>query len=111
MLNEPRTGLEQFLTVGLEEEEEQAIGARPSGRGVLGRLITDPVPLLLDRIGEHPDSYGFPQNHPPMTSFLGVPLKVRDDVFGNLYLADKIGAERFTDEDESLAEASHLQPG
>ncbi len=111
VLNEPRTGLEQFLTVGLEEQEEQAIGARPSGRGVLGRLITDPVPLLLDRIGEHPDSYGFPENHPPMTSFLGVPLKVRGDVFGNLYLADKIGAERFTDEDESLAEALALATG
>jgi signal transduction histidine kinase len=111
VLNEQRTGLEQFLTVGLEELDEQVIGPRPSGRGVLGLLITDPVPLRLDRIGEHPDSYGFPEDHPPMTSFLGVPLKVRGDVFGNLYLTDKMGAERFTDEDVALAEALALATG
>jgi signal transduction histidine kinase len=111
VLNERRTGLEQFLTVGLEEEEERVIGARPTGRGVLGLLITDPVPLRLDRISRHPYSYGFPPNHPPMTSFLGVPLRVRDEVYGNLYLTDKIGAERFSDEDEALAEALALAAG
>jgi signal transduction histidine kinase len=111
VLNERRTGLEQFLTVGLEEEEERVIGARPTGRGVLGLLITDPVPLRLDRISQHPDSYGFPPNHPRMTSFLGVPLRVRDEVYGNLYLTDKIGAERFSDEDEGLAEALALAAG
>ena len=106
VLNEAHTGLEQFLTVGLEEEQERSIGARPTGRGVLGRLITDPRPLRVDILGDHPDSYGFPPNHPPMRSFLGVPVRVREEVFGNLYLADKIGADRFTDEDEALAEAS-----
>ncbi len=111
VLNEQRTGLEQFLTVGLNEEQERAIGARPSGRGVLGLLITDPKPLQLDRISDHRESYGFPPNHPPMTSFLGVPLRVRDEVYGNLYLTDKIGAERFTDEDEALAEALALATG
>ena len=111
VLNESRTGLEQFLTVGLNEEEERAIGARPTGRGVLGQLITDPRPLRLDEIGDHPDSYGFPPAHPPMSSFLGVPVRVRDEVFGNLYLTDKIGAERFTDEDEALAEALALATG
>ncbi len=111
VLNEWHTGLEQFLTVGLEAEQERAIGVRPIGRGVLGLLITDPVPLRLDRINQHPDSYGFPQNHPQMTSFLGVPLKVRDEVYGNLYLADKIGADRFSDEDEALAEAVALATG
>ncbi len=111
VLNESRTGLEQFMTVGLDEEEERAIGARPTGRGVLGLLITDPKPLRVDRISQHPDSYGVPPNHPPMTSFLGVPLKVRDEVFGNLYLTDKIGAERFSDEDEALAEALALATG
>jgi signal transduction histidine kinase len=111
VLNESRTGLEQFLTVGLDEEAERAIGARPTGRGVLGHLITDPVHLRLARISEHPDSYGFPPNHPPMTSFLGVPVRVRDEVFGNLYLTDKIGAERFSDEDEALAEALALATG
>jgi signal transduction histidine kinase len=111
VLNERRTSLEQFLTVGLEGEEEHVIGARPTGRGVLGLLITDPVPLRLDRLSQHPDSYGFPPNHPPMTSFLGVPLKVRHEVYGNLYLTDKIGAERFSDEDEALAEALALGAG
>ena len=65
----------------------------------------------MDEIGSHPDSYGFPPTHPPMTSFLGVPVRVRDEVFGNLYLTDKIGAERFTDEDEALAEALALATG
>ena len=111
VLNEQHTNLEQFLTVGLDDYQERAIGARPTGRGVLGLLITDPEPLRLDRISEHADSYGFPPNHPPMTSFLGVPLKVRDVVFGNLYLTDKIGANHFTDEDEALAEALALATG
>jgi two-component system, NarL family, sensor histidine kinase DevS len=111
VLNETRTGLEQFLTVGLNDEEERATGARPTGRGVLGLLITEPVPLRLGRISEHPDSQGVPPNHPPMTSFLGVPLKVRDEVFGNLYLTEKIGAEEFSDEDEALAEALALATG
>lgn len=111
VLNETRTGLDQFLTVGLGPEDERAIGARPTGRGVLGLLITDPKPLRLDRIDQHPDSYGFPPNHPAMTSFLGVPLKVRDEVFGNLYLTDKVGAERFSDEDEALVEALAMATG
>ena len=111
VLNERRTGLDQFLTVGLDEEEERVVGARPTGRGVLGVLITDPVPLRLNRISQHPDSYGFPPNHPSMTSFLGVPLKVRDEVFGNLYLTDKVGAEGFSDEDEALVEALALATG
>jgi signal transduction histidine kinase len=111
VLNEQRTGLQSFLTVGLDEEAESSIGARPTGRGVLGLLITDPRPMRLDRLSDHPDSYGFPPNHPPMSSFLGVPLRVRDEIFGNLYLTDKIGAERFTDEDEALAEALALATG
>ena len=111
VLNEQRTSLEQFLTVGLGDGAERAIGTRPTGRGVLGLLITDPVPLRLDHLSQHPDSYGFPANHPPMTSFLGVPVKVRDEVYGNLYLTDKIGAERFSDEDEALAEALALATG
>ena len=111
VLNEAHTGLEQFLTVGLDDDEERAIGPRPTGRGVLGLLITDPVPLRLDRLSQHPQSYGFPPDHPPMTSFLGVPLRIRDEVFGNLYLTDKIGAEGFSDEDEALAEALALATG
>ncbi len=111
VLNESRTGLEQFLTVGLSEEQEATIGPRPTGRGVLGLLITDPVPLRLADLATHPLSFGFPDGHPPMTSFLGVPVRVRDDVYGNLYLTDKIGADAFSDEDEALAEALAMAAG
>ena len=111
VLNEARTGLEQFITVGLSDAEEEVIGARPTGRGVLGLLITEPAPLRLDDLGTHPDRYGFPADHPPMKSFLGVPVRVRDEVYGNLYLTDKIGADDFSDEDEALAEALALAAG
>jgi signal transduction histidine kinase len=111
VLDPEGTALSEFLTVGLEPEEEERIGARPTGRGVLGLLITDPRPLRLDRIAEHPDSFGFPPNHPPMTSFLGVPIKVRDAVYGNLYLTDKAGWSEFTRDDEALVEALALAAG
>jgi signal transduction histidine kinase len=111
VLNETRTGLERFITVGLTKVEEDDIGERPSGRGVLGLLITEPEPLRLEHLEEHPGRYGFPSGHPPMTSFLGVPLRVRDDVYGNLYLTDKEGATEFTDEDEALAEALAVAAG
>ncbi len=102
VLDEDGTALSEFITVGLEPEEEEAIGARPVGRGVLGLLISEPEPLRLARLGSHQKSYGFPANHPPMTSFLGVPIKVRDEVYGNLYLTDKIGWSEFTNDDEAL---------
>ncbi|HEV3188602.1 MAG TPA: GAF domain-containing sensor histidine kinase [Acidimicrobiales bacterium] len=105
VLNEARTGLEQFLTAGLTESEEALIGPRPTGRGVLGLLITEPAPLRLDDLALHPDSYGVPPHHPPMKSFLGVPVRVRDKVYGNLYLTDKIGATNFSEDDMDLAEA------
>ena len=111
VLNEARTGLEQFLTVGLGEEEEKRIGLRPTGRGVLGLLITDPEPLRLDDLGAHPDSYGFPEHHPPMKSFLGVPVRSRGQVYGNLYLTTKQGADSFNDEDVAMAEALALAAG
>jgi signal transduction histidine kinase len=111
VLNESRTDLEQFVTVGLSDAAEQAIGPRPAGRGVLGVLITDPIPLRLTDLGVHPDRYGFPANHPPMKSFLGVPVRVRSQVYGNLYLTDKVGAQDFSDEDEALAEALALATG
>ena len=105
VLNESRTALEEFLTVGLSDTQEQAIGPRPTGRGVLGLLITDPAPLRLMDLSAHPDRYGFPSNHPLMQSFLGVPVRVRSEVYGHLYLTDKVGAQQFSDEDEALAEA------
>ena len=111
VLNEARTGLEPFITVGLGDAEEEAIGARPTGRGVLGVLITDATSLRLKDLGTHPDSYGFPAHHPPMKSFLGVPVRVRSVVYGNLYLTDKIGADDFNDQDQALAEALAVAAG
>jgi signal transduction histidine kinase len=102
VLDESGTWLAQFITVGIDEEGRRAIGNLPQGHGILGLLINDAKPLRLPDLSEHPDSYGFPPNHPPMRSFLGVPIRVRDEVFGNLYLTDKRSAEVFTDVDEEL---------
>jgi GAF domain-containing protein len=90
VLNEERTALAEFITAGLTADEEGRIGARPTGRGVLGLLISDPKPLRLANLGTHARSFGFPLNHPPMTSFLGVSIRVRGEVYGNLYLTDKV---------------------
>ena len=111
VLNEAGSGLERFLTVGLTEEEEKAIGPRPTGRGVLGLLISDPRPLRIANLADHPQRYGFPAHHPPMTSFLGVPVRVRDEVYGNLYLTEKMGTTEFSEEDEALVEALALAAG
>lgn len=101
----PDRALSHFITVGIDEELTRKIGPLPTGHGVLGLLIRDPKPLRLHDLSRHPDAYGFPRNHPPMKSFLGVPVRVRDVVFGNLYLTQKKGGGDFTDEDEELAEA------
>ena len=105
VLDETGALLSQFLTVGLDDQTYRAIGNLPEGHGILGLLILDPRPIRLPDLHEHPDSYGFPPNHPPMKSFLGVPVRVRDQVFGNLYLTDKTTAEVFTDVDEELVVA------
>lgn len=97
-------GLARFLPVGMTEDEVAAIGHWPKGRGVLGLLIKEPRCLRLDDIGAHPDSSGFPAGHPPMRGFLGVPIRVHDRVFGNLYLAEKAGGE-FDEDDESMVAA------
>ncbi|MCW7943870.1 histidine kinase [Streptomyces hygroscopicus] len=94
--------LSEFLTVGISEERRAEIGELPSGHGILGELIRHPEPLRLGEISEHPASYGFPAHHPPMHSFLGVPIRVRDQVFGNLYLTEKRGAAEFDAEDEAV---------
>lgn len=93
--------LERFITSGIDAQSKAAIGAPPTGRGVLGVLISDPRPLRLDQVGAHPRSYGFPPGHPPMTTFLGVPIVVRDEVYGNLYITDKVDG-CFTEEDEHV---------
>lgn len=97
--------LSHFVTVGIDEELARHIGPLPTGHGVLGLLISEPAPLRLHDLHQHPKSYGFPENHPPMKSFLGVPVRVRDVVFGNLYLTEKEGGGDFTPEDEDLAVA------
>ena len=102
MLDEARTRLSQFITTGIDADARATIGHLPEGHGILGLLIVDAKPLRLPDLAEHPDSFGFPPNHPPMRSFLGVPILLRDDVFGNLYLTDKTTADAFTDVDEEL---------
>jgi signal transduction histidine kinase len=97
--------LADFVHVGIDQELADRIGALPQGGGVLGLLINDPRPLRLRRISEHPSSFGFPEHHPPMNSFLGVPVAVRGEVFGNLYLAEKRGGGEFTEEDEEFVGA------
>jgi len=94
--------LEQFLHVGMDEDTVRAIGELPKGRGVLGALIKDPKPTQLTRIANDPRSSGFPEDHPPMSTFLGVPIHSRDSVFGNLYLTDRTDGGPFTAEDEEL---------
>src|SRR5687767_8749364 len=99
ILDEEKRELEQFLTVGIDDEQRARIGSLPRGHGVLGLLIRDPRPLRLEDVGSHPDSYGFPPDHPPMKTFLGVPVLIRGEAWGNLYLTDKADGP-FTDADE-----------
>lgn len=102
VLAEDGPGLKHFITVGIDDEVAEKIGDLPTGHGVLGLLISDPRPLRLPDLGRHPSAYGFPPGHPPMTSFLGVPIRVRHVVFGNLYLTDRTDGGEFTAEDEEL---------
>jgi signal transduction histidine kinase len=105
VLDTSGSGLAEFVNVGMSPEQVAEIGHLPEGHGILGLLILEPKPLRLADLGIHPDSYGFPENHPPMRSFLGVPVRVRGQVFGNLYLTDKLAAAEFSEEDEILAVA------
>ncbi|MCX4473639.1 GAF domain-containing protein [Micromonospora sp. NBC_01655] len=97
--------LHDFIVHGIDDELHARIGDLPHGRGVLGLLIDDPHPVRMPDITKHPQSYGFPPHHPPMHSFLGVPVRIRDQVFGNLYLAEKQGAAEFTEDDEEIVVA------
>src|SRR3954449_13614405 len=100
VLDERREQLERFLTAGVDAETARDIGDAPRGRGVLGVLIRDPRPLRLADVGTHPQSYGFPLAHPPMKTFLGVPIMIDGEAWGNLYLTEKAGGQQFSDEDE-----------
>jgi signal transduction histidine kinase len=102
VLDESRQRLADFITVGIDDQRRAQIGDLPRGRGVLGLLISNPAPLRLAKVGSHPRSYGFPQGHPPMDSFLGVPILVRNEVWGILYLTEKEGRE-FDEADEESA--------
>ncbi len=97
--------LAEFIPVGLTEAEIADIHHWPEGRGLLGELITNPRPLRLADIAGHPNSFGFPDGHPPMQSFLGVPVRIRDEVYGNLYLTEKENGGQFDDEDEAVVVA------
>ncbi|MFE4667948.1 GAF domain-containing protein [Streptomyces sp. NPDC056716] len=103
--------LSAFHTVGVTEEEIARIGPYPEGHGILGELIRNPEPLRLDKLSAHPASYGFPPNHPPMNTFLGVPIRVRDQVFGNLYLTEKRGGGQFDEEDVSVTSTLAVAAG
>jgi signal transduction histidine kinase len=103
VLDETRGELSRFLTLGIDEQTRRVIGPLPTGRGVLGELIRTPAPLRIADVGSHPYSYGFPVGHPPMNSFLGVPIAVDGQPYGNLYLTEKQGAAEFSEEDEQAA--------
>ena len=98
------TGLERFITTGFHQEVIDAIGDPPHGRGILGVLIHDAESLRLAEIGADPRSVGFPPNHPPMNTFLGVPILLRGVAYGNLYLTEKGGGGEFTEEDEEIVQ-------
>jgi two-component system, NarL family, sensor histidine kinase DevS len=102
VLDDAKRELERFLFVGIDDETRARIGPLPRGHGILGELIRDPKPLRLAAIADHPRSYGFPANHPPMTTFLGVPVMIRGEVYGNLYLAEKERGAEFDQRDEDL---------
>lgn len=112
VLDPTRRHLERFLTLGIDEATSHRIGTRPTGRGVLGELISNPRPLRLALVGAHPRSYGFPPEHPPMGTFLGAPLLIGGEPYGNLYLTEKRGDREFSEEDEQalvmLAEIAGL---
>jgi signal transduction histidine kinase len=103
--------LVEFVTTGIDARQRRSIGNLPTGRGVLGLLIHEPRPVRINNIGDHPQSVGFPANHPPMRSFLGAPVKAMGRVFGNVYLAEKRSGEEFSQEDEEALVVLATQAG
>ena len=102
VLGDDRKSLERFITLGIDPETRASIGDLPMGRGVLGLLIDDPHPIRIDDVGAHPSSYGFPAGHPPMKTFLGAPITIRGQAYGNLYLTEKDSGQ-FDEVDEETA--------
>ena len=105
VLDQDREGLAEFVYEGIDEETRREIGDLPTGHGLLGLLIEQPKPIRLDDLSQHVASSGFPAHHPPMKTFLGVPVRVREDVFGNLYLTEKKDGQPFTEDDEVVVQA------
>ena len=99
VIDDDRRALAQFITVGIDEETRREIGDLPRGHGVLGLLIDHPEPIRLQDVSQHPRSYGFPLGHPPMRNFLGAPIRIRGEAWGNLYLTEKQDADGFSDDD------------
>ncbi|QLY33092.1 GAF domain-containing protein [Nocardia huaxiensis] len=99
------TRLTEFVYAGIDESARTRIGDLPHGHGVLGLLFTQPKPIRLENLARHPAAVGFPEDHPPMHSFLGVPVRIRDEIFGNLYLTEKSNGQPFTEDDEVLVQA------
>ncbi|MFH8983440.1 GAF domain-containing protein [Streptomyces varsoviensis] len=97
--------IRQFITVGMDQETIERIGHYPEGHGILDLLIREPHPLRLENLGEHPESVGFPSGHPPMRTFLGAPVQLRENTFGNLYLTDKRGGLPFDADDEAVLQS------
>ncbi|MFD8013168.1 GAF domain-containing protein [Streptomyces sp. NPDC058955] len=106
-----RRKLSQFLPVGMADELVARIGPAPCGHGILGELIRNPSPLRLDDLTRHPSSFGFPAHHPPMRTFLGAPIRIRDEVFGNIYLTEKRGGGTFDADDEAVLTALSMAAG
>jgi len=102
VLDPTGTRLEDFITIGVPEQVRARIGDLPHGHGILGLIIDGDEPVRLDDLRRHPDRFGFPEGHPPMRSFLGVPIRIRDRTFGDLYLTEKEGGGSFTEADEEL---------
>ncbi|HEX8690239.1 MAG TPA: GAF domain-containing protein [Solirubrobacterales bacterium] len=102
ILDEHKAELERFLYRGIDEETRRSLGSLPRGHGILGELIRRPQPVRIASIGDHPHSYGFPPGHPPMTTFLGAPIVIGGEAWGNLYLTDKAGGREFDQADEDL---------
>ncbi|MGH7750162.1 MAG: GAF domain-containing protein, partial [Candidatus Dormibacteria bacterium] len=111
VINEDGTGLDDFITTGIGDDERGEIGHLPQGRGILGVLIRDAHSLRLRELGADPRSFGFPPHHPPMHSFLGAPVRSRGRVFGNIYLTEKQGSVEFTEEDEEALNVLATQAG
>jgi signal transduction histidine kinase len=111
VLNRDGSELERFIYRGIDDDAKRAIGNLPRGRGVLGELIRDPSPLRLHDVNRHPHAYGFPPGHPQMRTFLGVPIAVRGEAYGNLYMTEKAGGEDFTQLDQEAAETLAVWAG